>query len=468
MNGPVLAVDLGTSSLRVAIVDRDESIVQLVQHGYERNNRAVGGTFAAEPLADLLRRSLRELDTTGVRRVAVSALWHTVLGVDALDRPLTQTYTWESTSPSAGLKGLGRLIEEDDYRGRTGSYLHASYPLAAIWWIRQHADCSVRYTDLPSWLLRQVLGAGCGWSDQIAAGSGLWNQQLRTWDAGTCAAIGLDPEMLGQTWSDPVVLTGVEAAEYGLEGAELLPVLSDGVCDNLGLGVVGDGAAALTSGTSGSVRLLLDAVPTSVPHGLWRYRIGETRTAIGGANSNLGNLLEWIRTALGVDDPLRFGSDDPPAFDGLLASPHLFGERGPGYGPDATAALLGLRPHHTARDIAAAFVLATLATTRELALKVYEVAPDIDALIASGGVVSGAPGFAQLLADAVGRPVQVTELTEASLRGAGRAALDLMPARARTSQVIPPRPRWTAAIERRLAEAQAQSRLGTPAVLRGS
>ncbi|WP_308797726.1 FGGY-family carbohydrate kinase [Agromyces silvae] len=448
MTGAVLALDIGSSSVRGAVFDAAGERRQLAGRSYaHRADRGAAGVFPAAGIALVLREVLHELDLTGVRHVAVSSLWHSLLGIDQDGAPCTDVYTWEASAPDATLDTLAEHLDLLEYRRRTGSYFHASYPLAAWWYLRQQQVTAHRWSDLPGWLMAEVLGVEGGWSVDIAAGSGMWNQDLAEWDAPTAHAVGVDLSSLGAPWRESRP-TGPRARTFGLEDAVVIPPYGDGVCNSIGIGAVGPTVSALTAGTSGSLRVLLDGDAPHAPFGLWRYRLDDY-TGIGGAVSNAGNLLHWIRGTLGVDDPLAFAAGEPPAFDGLVAQPHFAGERGPGYSRSATGALDGLRLHHTRSDIAHALVFSLLATYRQLTELTLTAVPTVSSFIAAGGILNARPEFAQLLADATGQPVYPSDADESSLAGAAlraRGRVAAWPSR----EPLLPRPEWTSAIAERM------------------
>lgn len=451
MRDCVLALDIGSSSIRGAVFDASAALLQIAHRTYpDRAGRVAGGIFPATNVADLLRQILRELDLESVGIVSISSLWHSLVGIDDSGAPETDVYTWEATAPDAALDGLAERLEPVGYRHRTGSYLHASYPVAAYWYLRSRGTESARWSDLPGWLAREVLGVDGGWSVDIASGSGMWNQAEARWDEETCTAIDLDPSRLGPIWSTAQEV-GARASEFGLRGAVVLPPFGDGACNSVGIGATGPAVSALTVGTSGSLRMLVDAQVDETPFGLWRYRL-QSGTAIGGAISNAGNLLEWLGRSLGVGDPLAFATNDPPRFDGLLAQPHLAGERGPSYARGATGELTGLRLHHSAADISNAFVMSILVTYRRLTQLMTETVPSLAQLVASGGVVTAGPAFAQLLADATERPVIISHTDESSLLGAALLALGITAPLPEGTALVP-RPDWSRAFSERAAVA---------------
>lgn len=446
----VIAIDLGSSSLRVARFDPETRVVAMVRRPHAFRGDAARGVDPHE-LAASLRSALDEIGGEGVDTVVMSSLWHSVLGVDAADTPVTRVFTWESTEPDAVVPQLAALLDAERYRARTGSYLHASYPLAGIRLLQEQGADPARWSDLPGWLLRTVLGVDVGWSAQLAAGSAMWHQTHDAWDSETLEAVGVLEARLGEVWREPIML-GVSAPAR-LAGARLLPVLGDGYCDSLGIGAVGSDVSALTAATSGSLRMILDDVLEDAPFGIWRYRVGTRTTGLGGAISNAGNLLEWVRATLGVDDPLAFAhTDEPPTWDGLTALPELAGERGPRYRREVSAAMSGLRGRHTAHDIARELVFGVLGVYAHMTELMAGARPTLSRFVTAGGIVSGSPVFGQLLADATERTVSLSSVAESSLRGAAVHALGGGPTPEIVREFVP-RPAWTAAIRERRAAA---------------
>jgi gluconokinase len=453
----VLAIDLGSSSLRVARVDDAAQVVAMARRRHAFRDDAARGIDPYE-LAASLRGALEEVGGHGVEAVVMSSLWHSVLGVDAHDAPVTRVFTWESTEPDAVVPELARLLDAEAYRARTGSYLHASYPLAGIRLLLDQGARPARWTDLPGWLLRTVLGVETGWSAQLAAGSAMWHQARDAWDAETLDAVGVPVSALGEVWREPVVL-GADAPA-GLAGARLLPVLGDGYCDSVGIAAIGADVSALTAATSGSLRMILDGVLDDAPFGIWRYRVGAQTTGLGGAISNAGNLLEWVRGTLGVADPLAFAhADEPPVWDGLTALPELAGERGPRYRREVSAAVSGLRGRHTAADIGRELVFGVLGVYATMTELMARAQPTLSRFVTAGGIVQGSPVFGQLLADATERTVSLSPVSESSLRGAAVHALGGVAAPENVREFAP-RAAWSAAIrERRAAAAALDARI---------
>jgi gluconokinase len=151
------------------------------------------------------------------------------------------------------------------------------------------------------------------------------------------------------------------------------------------------------------------------------------RHLIGGATSEGGNVLAWARRTLAL--PGDVAALDAalaavaPDSHGLTALPFLAGERSPGWRGDARAAVTGISLATTAPQILRALVEAVAYRLAAVYDRLAPVASPDHAVIASGGALDHSRVFTQVLADALGVPLEVREGTEASSRGAALLAL---------------------------------------------
>jgi gluconokinase len=210
------------------------------------------------------------------------------------------------------------------------------------------------------------------------------------------------------------------------------PAVFDGACSNLGAGCTGTARAALNVGTSAALRILYQTERPRLRPGLFVYRVDERRVVEGGALSDGGNLHAWLNATLAASE----GRD--PDKHGLTFLPFLGGERSTGWALDAKGAIAGLTFETTADDIRQAAlegVAFRLAAIAELLIEVQEV-------VATGQGLLSDPGWIQIMADALARPVTTSLVEEASLRGAAVLTLERLgqpPPEAPLGEVFRPR-----------------------------
>lgn len=135
---------------------------------------------------------------------------------------------------------------------------------------------------------------------------------------------------------------------------------SDGVLSNLGVNAIKKGEIAVTIGTSGAIRTIIDKPQTDEKGRIFCYALTDKHWVIGGPVNNGGIVLRWIRdefasseietaTRLGIDpyDVLtKIAQRVRPGSDGLLFHPYLAGERAPLWNPDVRGSFFGLTMSH--------------------------------------------------------------------------------------------------------------------------
>jgi gluconokinase len=171
-------------------------------------------------------------------------------------------------------------------------------------------------------------------------------------------------------------------------------------------------------GTSGALRLLYESERPQPKPGLFLYLADERRVVEGGALSDGGNLYAWLGRTLA--DAAGSLAERDPRDHGLVFLPFLGGERSTGWNPDARGTIHGLTFETTPLDLrqaayeGVAFRFAAIA----------DLLPELQEVVATGGGLLRDRDWIQIMADALARPVAVSDVPEASLRGAAVLALE--------------------------------------------
>lgn len=429
----VLALDIGTSSVRAGLYGEDgRSLPGAAARLPHQVRYLPDGGVEADPdillalVETAIERSL-QASPGPVAAVGISCFWHSLLGLDADDRPSTPLLLWADTRSAADAREFARRVNPAAVRARTGCRPHSSYLPAKLLWIRRaHPD---RWARTRRWLsfgeyLTLRLNGEVVASESMASASGLWDQSARRWDPEVLEAVGL----AGGTLPPVADLTAVPLRQQpagrwpALAGTPWLLPAGDGACNNLGSGATQADRVALMIGTSGAVRRMCTGGPWTVPPGLWQYRLDGRRGLVGGALSNGGNLHQWLLDALrlpagGLDEAL---AALPPAAHGLVFLPLLAGERSPGWEPGAFGAVVGLREATTPLEVLRAGLEGVAVRFAALVAELGGART----LIASGGGIWNSGAWAQILADAVGGDLQCCAEPEPSSRGAALLALE--------------------------------------------
>ena len=442
-NPALLALDIGTSGVRGALFDNDG--VELIESAVRINSPDTTllstGTMDADVLLDLVIRTVDEAlakvydPNTRIELISVSCFWHSLLGVDVNGQPTTPVLGWNDSRAGGEARWLRGQLNESDFHSRTGCRFHSSYWPAKLLRLRQKEPeafaRTARWMSFSEYLALKFFGEAST-SVSMASGTGLLNQHSCEWETQLLNYLDLDVEKLpqicraGQTLNQ---ITEPYAARWPqLSDARFFPAIGDGAANNVGAGCVSKDYAALMVGTSGAMRVVYEGdPPQTLPPELWCYRVDRKRVVIGGALSDGGNLYGWLRDSLLTDLDIQTIEEqlaclDPDAH-GLTILPFWFGERSPGWNESARGFIDGLSSATQPIQILHAAMEAVAYRFALIANALQPVVPNVS-IVASGHALWSSPVWVQILADVLGKPIQLSETDEASTRGAALLALE--------------------------------------------
>ena len=436
----ILAIDIGTSSVRAALYDYRGNLVPRTMVKNERTltvtddggaeidaDQAFEQTLAA--IDNVLAKSLKFKGE--ITHVAASSFWHSLVGVDAKGKPTTKVLGWADTRSREQTAILRKRFDEPEIHSRTGARFHSSFWPAKLLWLKKTDPKAFARTDKWLSLSDYIALKLCGepvTSVSMASATGIFDIRKCTWDSSLVKYVGL------KATNFPVIADKIAAFHLStkfvkrwprLATALWFPAIGDGAANNIGAGCVSPKKAALMIGTSGAMRIAYRGEPpTSIPSGLWCYRIDRERVIIGGALSDGGGLYQWLRDNLKLPKNAEAAiAKRPPAGHGLTFLPFLAGERSTGYYEDAHGSVIGLRSSTDTVDILQAALESVAFRFAEIFDQLNSVV-DIRDVIASGGALRKSPVWTQIIADVLGRDLTLPDTHEASSRGAVLLALE--------------------------------------------
>jgi len=478
--GPlVLTIDIGSSSLRTNLYTAGaEQLADFEAHlSYDVRLTSGGGVeIDSGALLDCLLKAIG--DTLGragdlgkdIKGVGMCSLVSNVMGVDSHGEPTTPIYTWADTRCAGEAAELRDKVDEIAVRERTGCPIHTSYLPARLLWLKrvlpEAYGRTAHWISLGEWLYLKRFGR-LGQDLSVASWGGLLNRHTLDWDTEWLSYLQLDRSNLPPLVDSKAAVRGLReeyaASMPALRDLPWYPCLADGVTSNLGSGCTSPDDVAVQVGTSAAMRAVVPGTPAGIPEGLWCYRVDRHNSLLGGALSEGGNVLAWLRDTLRVVDlkalEQQVAAMEPDSH-GLTMLPFLAGERSPGWHAEARGAILGLSLHTTPEEIMRA-AQEGIAYRFGLINDLLEpVLPPTHRVIASGAALLNVEGWTAMLADVLGRPVIASAEREASSRGTALLvlqALQLLDAQmppARLSDTYAPDPQRHAAYRRALQRQQ--------------
>ncbi|MCW1967460.1 MAG: gluconokinase [Anaerolineae bacterium] len=442
----VIVLDLGSSSTRAILYDAQANPVpgamvretfdfHVDQHGASEDDPALALARANRCLAALKASAAYRAQVQTEPLVAISSYAGSLLCLDNAGQPLTPIYTYADTRASSDAAQLRETFDEIEVLQRTGCRIRANYTPSRLAWLkRTQPDIFARtrhFATLSDYVRLKLFGQlRCGIS--IASWSGLLNRQHSDWDLTWLQLLGVDAAQL-------------PAIDNDTPNHAPLIALGDGAGANIGSGCTDPSRVAVTIGTTGAMRIVS---PHNAEHpvlpALWAYRASHALDLIGGATTEGGNVVAWLRSVLAGWDNAEAEAAiaaQKPDGHGLTVLPMFGGERSPGFADRARATLHGLSFDTSPADIARACYEAIayrLGSIYAALTHNGDMSKHSQGIIASGGALLASPTWCQIIADVTGTPVQLCEEPEATARGAAMLALQRLDVPARLGRSFEP------------------------------
>jgi glycerol kinase len=446
------ALDLGTTSNRFILFDRDGRIVGMDQKehaqlfprpGWVEHDPMEIWENARVVIRHALQKSgippadVAALGITNQRETAV--VWDRKTG-----RPLHNAIVWQCTRTDDICRQLIAEGGQDRFRDRTGLPVATYFSGPKIKWILDHVpgarraaeDGDAYFGTVESWIVWWLTGGPDGGAhvSDVTNASRTLLMDLRTldWDAEILKVMGIPRQMLPRIVpsSDPEVWGSTRAG--GPMGARV-PVcgaLGDQQAALVGQACFSPGEAKNTYGTGCFLLLNTGTAPIASRSGLlttvgYQFRGQAPVYCLEGSIAIAGALVQWFRDNLGligsapeIEELARSVEDNGgayivPAFSGLFA---------PYWRTDARGAIVGLTRYVTKGHLARAVIEACAFQTRDLVEAMNrDAGMPLAHLKVDGGMVVNEL-LMQFQADILNVPVIRPRVTETTALGAAYAA----------------------------------------------
>jgi len=444
----ILAIDVGTSSTRAALVDPSFQVHALSQQAYPLHTPRPGWAEqdldqVMQALDQAVRACLAQKPAGGkILGISIDTAMHSLVLLDEEDKPLTPLWTWADmrAAPQARDMAADRALAESLYAA-TGCPVHAVYLPAKIRWLRQERPELLAKTktlaSIKSFLLQRLTGERVE-EMAMASTSGLFNVHSLAWHPAALQAAGIDDPILLPRLIAPESIAGhlldEVARSWNIPAVPVVAGGTDGPFANIGAGAVEAGDMAITVGTSSAVRMIVPAPKLDVLQRTWCYYLGDATWIVGGAINGGGSTLDWLASAFpGLTGGARrherldeLAESVPPGAEGLIFAPYLAGERNPGWQGAARGYMAGIGLHHRAPHFVRAAMEGIAYQIAWVYQGVAETAGEPRSIRITGGFVNSRV-WPQILADVLGRELEVPISNEGSLLGAaafGFSAVD--------------------------------------------
>ena len=440
----LLAIDIGTTSLKAALIDEDLRSIASARREYPTSypapdhaeqNPSHWYTAFCQCCTQLLEKS--GTDPMRIAAIGIDGMSSLALPLDGTGRPLAPAMIWLDRRAKREADQMASLEELIPI---TGNRSDPSNFAPKVMWIRRNLPEVYERTSLflhcNSYLAFRLTGSfsmdrsQAGMSQLCEISSGEYSSTL-------LQETGIDTRKLPPIYdcTDMVgKLTTAAARECGLvPGTPVVAGAMDNVAATVGLGLWQEGDAYISAGTATNVGRLTTTVPRDGRGLVYHFGSNDRWLVNGGVDYGAAG-LHWFRNLLGDEDFSRLSDLAAPRRHGeppLLFLPFMTGQRAPIWNEDTTGCLLGLTPQTEQRHLVRALMEGTGLGAR-LAFSLLSGSLPERVMI-TGGIAS-APVWLHTLADCLGIPLRsggegdATALGTAIIAGVGVGLFPSFPA----------------------------------------
>jgi xylulokinase len=406
----VLAVDVGTSTLKSVLYSRDGHTLAVASGRYEYRSPHAGWAEAdPEDWWAAFVSSVQQLRAEGytldsLSYIAVTGQMHTVVLLDDDGTVIPPTILWLDRRAAAETAELQDKLELPSHQ------LNSTYSLPRLLWLTRNQPQvinQVRHILWPKDYLRYRL-TGVVMTDRTeAGGAALLDWETLEWAEERLVDLGLDSNVLppfGEPAESGGPLRADIAGQLGL--SEQVQVLV-GVGDVLALVTAAPPTPGRVTCSLGSSSMIFYPMIGSEDYSDEKRRIYEypllPYRMLGGVSSTSGASLYWAyQTLYGAEQPydaaIQEALDTAPGADGLVFMPFLSGERSPFWSDALSGGFYGLRLSHSRPQMMRS-VMEGVAFSLRYILDIYrELGVPLDQIALAGGGAA-TPGWPQIFAD---------------------------------------------------------------------
>jgi len=435
-----LGIDLGTSSVKALLINREGRLLAEAFHTYPILSPRPG--WAQQDPEDWWKATCAALadcrkaaPDAQVESLSFSGQMHGTVVVNRKGVPVRPAIIWADQRSAAEVAEFLAATGKEKLAGWTANPLATGFQLASLLWLQKHEPKSlqeVRAVLLPKDYLRGRMTGVWAAEASDACSTLLFDTAHRQWAAEVIAAAHFHRSWFppsGEATDRAGEITARAAKETGLPvGTPVVMGGGDQPVTAVGNAVTEPGQVLSTIGSGGQL-----FAPTAEPKYDPQLRthtfchVMRDRWYVMGAILSAGLSLKWLREqVLGPGAPdyaalSEAASDVPPGAEGLVFLPYLTGERTPHLDPHACGVFFGLTPRHTVVHLVRAVmegVVMALAEGLEI-MRGLGISPK--SVIAAGGGARS-PLWRQIQADIYGCPVSTTGVREQAAYGAALLA----------------------------------------------
>lgn len=400
----VIGIDLGSSAVKVIVVDRGGIIHQTLSKRYPMIQEKSG--FSEQDTEqwyiktkEVLKEVMKKFNgkKEEIEGISFSGQMHGLVLLDEGNQVLRNAILWNDTRTSKQCEKIVDVLGQDRLLAITKNQALEGFTLPKLLWVKENETDiyeKARHLLLPKDYLRYRITGQIGMDYSDAAGTLLLDIAKKEWSREVCEAFEINPSILPPLVESHTFVGNITeefAQETGLSiSTKVFAGGADNACGAIGAGILSEGKTLCSIGTSGVVLSYETSKHTDYQGRVHYFNHGKEDAFYSmGVTLSAGYSLSWFRDVFDKNESftslLEGIAAIPPGSNGLLFSPYLVGERTPHADATIRASFIGMDVNHTKKHFVRSVLEGVTFSLKETVDLLRQSNNQIDTIISIGG-----------------------------------------------------------------------------------
>ena len=358
MNMNYIGVDLGTSSVKLLLMEHTGKILNSVSREYPINfpkpawSEQNPEDWYKETIAGI-KELTKDFDKSQIKGLSFGGQMHGLVILDDKDEVIRPAILWNDARTSKECDYLNNVIGKDKLSNYTANIAFAGFTAPKLLWLKNNEEDNfkkIKKIMLPKDYLAYKLTGTFSTDVSDASGTLLFDVKNRTWSKEMLDICGIKLEQMPkifESYEEIGCLKAELASELGLS-SDL--VVAAGAGDNaaaaIGTGTIGEGKCNISLGTSGTVFISSKNFKVDSHNALHSFAHADGAYHLMGCMLSAASCNSWWMDK--ILNTKEYSKEQEEITDSKLANnhvyflPYLMGERSPHNDPKARASFIGM------------------------------------------------------------------------------------------------------------------------------
>ncbi len=433
-----IGIDLGTSAVKLLLVDEKGNILKTVskeypisfpQPGWAEQNPVDWWNACLIGLEELLAGE----DRSAVAGIGVGGQMHGLVVMDDEDKVIRDAILWNDGRTAEETEWLNTAIGKEKLSELTANIAFAGFTAPKILWLKKHEPenfARISRVMLPKDYINYKLTQVHACDESDASGMLLLDVKHRCWSEEMLEICGIKQSQLPQLFESYEVIGTLRpemAAALGLSASvQVVAGAGDNAAAAVGTGVVGEGGCNISLGTSGTIFVSSKRFGVDPHNALHAFCHADGGWHLMGCMLSAASCNKWF-----CEDVLETSdytaeqtviADEKLGRNRVFFLPYLMGERSPINDTDARGTFVGLSMDSTRSDMVQAVLEGVAFALRDS----FEVARSIGLKIDRSRLCGGGAKsllWRKILANVLNLPLEIPRTEEGPGFGAAMLAM---------------------------------------------